>query len=140
MIEIKRSFRSLILAAALFSTAATVHAQAMPTGQLVNEASNAPASTFYSSTSRDLQNGDIILKAVNFSATPQTMQIALSGAQDIGKTAIAQVLTGLPTDTKSIENPRKIAPQNVTLNNVGPNFTHEFPAYSVTVVRFKARK
>ena len=109
-------------------------------GKLINEGSDTPNAAFYATSSRDTQSGDIILKAVNFSATPQTMQIALSGAQGIGKTASAQVLTGLPTDTNSIENPRKVAPQTVTLNNVGPNFTHEFPAYSVTVARFKARK
>ena len=109
-------------------------------GQLVNEASDTPNSAFYATSSRDTQSGDIILKAVNFSATPQTMQIALSGAQGVGKTATAQVLTGLPGDQNSIENPRKVAPQTVMLNDVGPNFTHEFPAYSVTVARFQARK
>ena len=109
-------------------------------GQLINQASDTPETAFYTASSRDTQSGDIILKAVNFSAMPQTMKIALDGAQGLSKTAIAQVLTGLPSDQNSIENPRKIAPQTVTMNNVGPNFTHEFPAYSVTVVRFKARK
>ncbi len=109
-------------------------------GKLVNEATDTPSMAFYSTASRDTKNGDIILKAVNFSPNAQAMKINLDGAQGIGKTAIAQVLTGLPTDQNSIENPFKVAPQSVTLNNVGPTFIHEFPAYSVTVVRFKARK
>lgn len=49
----------------------------------------------------------------------------------------AQVLTGLPGNQNSIENPRKVAPVTVNLNNIGPSFSHEFPVYSV--VRFKTR-
>ena len=68
------------------------------------------------------------------------MNINLSGAQGLADTATAQVMRGLPGDQNSVENPTKIAPVTGTLKNVGPNFEHEFPAYSVTVVRFKARK
>ena len=109
-------------------------------GKLINEASDEPETSFYTVASRDTKTGDILLKAVNFTAQAQTLQIKLDGAQGVGKTAVAQVLTGLPTDINSIDNPRKVAPQTVTLNSVGPNFTHEFPAFSVTVVRFKAAR
>ena len=109
-------------------------------GKLINEATDAAPSTFYSTASRDSASGDIILKAVNFTDAPQTMSVALQGAQGLAQTATAQVMTGLPSDINSIENPRKIAPQTVTLTGIGPNFSHTFPAYSVTVVRFKARK
>ena len=109
-------------------------------GQLINTATDAAPSSFYSSASRDRKTGDIFLKAVNFSAAPQTMNINMAGVRGLANTATAQVLTGLPGDQNSVENPTKVAPVTVTLNNVGPNFSHEFPAYSVTVVRFKASK
>ncbi len=109
-------------------------------GKLINEASDAAPMPFYSVASRDSKTGDIFLKAVNFSDAPQTMNVNLTGVKDLANTATAQVLTGLPSDQNSIENPTKVAPIAVTLNNVGPNFSHTFPAYSVTVVRFKASK
>ena len=68
------------------------------------------------------------------------MNINLAGVRGLANTATAQVLSGLPGDQNSVENPTKIAPVALTLKNVGPNFSHEFPAYSVTVVRFKASR
>ena len=109
-------------------------------GKLINEATDAAPSPFYAASSRDSKSGDIILKVVNFSDAPAAMTINLPGAQGLGDTATAQVLTGLPGDQNSIENPTKVAPQTVTLTGVAPKFDHTFPAYSVTVVRFKARR
>ncbi len=109
-------------------------------GKLINQATDAAPSPFYSVASRDSKTGDIMLEAVNFSAAPQTMKLNLAGAKGLGNTAMAQVLTGLPGDQNSIENPTKIAPRSMTLTGVGPNFSHTFPAYSVTVMRFKAQK
>ena len=68
------------------------------------------------------------------------MNIDLKGTPGLVGTATAQVLTGLPDDQNSIENPRKVAPVTTTLNNFSPNFSPTFPAYSVTVIRFNARK
>ena len=109
-------------------------------GQLINEATDAAPASFYSAASRDSKTGEIFLQAVNFSATAQTMKVNLAGAQGLSETATAQVLTGLPGDQNSIENPTKVAPVTVTLKNIGPNFRHTFPAYSVTVVRFRAQR
>ena len=109
-------------------------------GQLINEATDAAPASFYSAASRDSKTGEIFLQAVNFSGTAQTMKVNLAGAQGLSETATAQVLTGLPGDQNSIENPTKVAPVTVTLKNIGPNFRHTFPAYSVTVVRFRAQR
>lgn len=109
-------------------------------GKLINTATDAPSAPFYSSASRDSKTGEIFLKAVNFSGAAQTMNVNLSGIKGLSSTATAQVLSGLPGDQNSIENPRKVAPVAITLNNVGPNFRHTFPAYSVTVVRFQVSR
>ncbi len=109
-------------------------------GKLINEATDAAPSSFYSVASRNTQTGEIFLKAVNFSDAPQTMNVNMTGVRGLADTATAQVLSGLPSDQNSVENPTKIAPVTTILNNVGPNFSHTFPAYSVTVVRFKANK
>ena len=109
-------------------------------GQLINSATDAAPSSFYSVASRDSKTGEIFLKAVNFSDAAQTMNINMTGVRGLSNSATAQVLTGLPGDQNSIENPTKVAPVTVNLNNVGPNFSHTFPAYSVTVVRFQASK
>ena len=109
-------------------------------GKLINQATDVAPSPFYSVASRDSVTGDIFLKAVNFSGAARTMNINLAGVRGLANTATAQVLSGLPGDQNSVENPTKIAPVALTLKNVGPNFSHEFPAYSVTVVRFKANR
>ena len=109
-------------------------------GKLVSEASDTAPLSFYATSSRDFKTGDVILKAVNFSPSAQPMQIALEGAEGVSSTAQAQVLSGLPSAVNTIDNPKHVAPHKVTVGGVSSSFRHEFPPYSVTVLRVKAKK
>ena len=110
-------------------------------GKLVNEAVAPPPSfPVFATASRDLATGDVILKAVNVSETPYPLQVTLQGAKGVAGTASALVLTGAPGDVNTVETPTKVAPRTATLTGTGGTFLHEFPAHSVTVLRFKARK
>jgi alpha-L-arabinofuranosidase len=112
-------------------------------GVLVEEANDippAPPAPLYAVASRVSATGEVIVKVVNTSATAQQMQVDLQGAQGVAKTATALVLSGDPADMNSLDAPEKVAPQTLTLTDVGPTFLHEFPAHSVTVLRLKARK
>ena len=48
-------------------------------------------------------------------------------------------MAGQPKDVNTVEKPEKVAPKTLVIKNVGRSFTHEFPAYSVSVIRLKAR-
>jgi len=97
-------------------------------------------STFFAAASRDTRTGDILLKVVNTGSTVEGLQIQLMGARDVAKTAVATVLSGELADRNSVENPLQISPRTTTVSGIGSAFVYEFPAYSVTVLRLKARK
>jgi len=110
--------------------------------KLVNEAEDVPPpapSPIYTTASRDTKTGDIILKVVNVESEPKLVTVNLQGAKDVAKTATAIVLTGNPADMNSIEEPEKVAPKTVKVPNISNAFPYEFPGYSVTVLRVKAK-
>lgn len=111
--------------------------------KLVSEADDippTPPTPIYSTASRDLKTGDVILKVVNVSADPQPLAVSLQGAKNVASTASAIVLTGDPGDVNSLAEPQKVAPKTETITGVSGTFTHEFPAHSITVLRVKAAK
>ena len=94
----------------------------------------------FATASRDLASGDVILKAVNVGDAPYPLQVTLQGATGVAGMASALVLAGEPGDVNTVEAPTKVAPRTGTIAGTGGTFLHEFPAHSVTVLRFKARK
>ena len=108
-------------------------------GKLIQTATDAQKFPLYSVASRDSKTGDILLKVVNFTDNAQPLQIQMQGAQNLATTATGEVLAGQYDDVNSIEQPTKVAPKPFGLTGVGANTRHEFPARSVTVLRFKAK-
>ena len=45
------------------------------------------------------------------------------------------LLTGKPEDMNTIDAPQKIAPQESDMHDTAASFTHEFPAYSMSVLK-----
>ncbi len=109
--------------------------------KLITEAVDTPSPApdpLYATASREAKTGDVILKVVNVSGTPQALEIDLQGVQKVeGGKAI--VLAGQPGDVNSVEAPTKIAPETVRLKTKKPVFSHTFPPYSASVLRLKAR-
>ena len=91
----------------------------------------------YASASRDASSGDVILKVVNPEAAPRQVDILLEGVPGIESTARGEWLTGQPDFVNSVAEPTKVAPQPLTITDAGKQFTHVFPACSVSVVRLK---
>jgi len=111
-------------------------------GKLVTEATDpppAPPEPIYATASRVDSTGQVILKVVNISSSPQSLQINLTGAKDVSAAGKEIVLTGKPTDENSLANPRKVYPQEQDVSDAGATFTHEFPAYSVNVLKIDAK-
>jgi alpha-L-arabinofuranosidase len=87
---------------------------------------------------RDSRTGDVILKIVNTSATPQPLRFRLASATSLATKATRTVLTGDPKTMNSFDNPAPLAPTTTTLS-VGATFDDEAPAHALTVIRVPAR-
>jgi alpha-N-arabinofuranosidase len=97
-----------------------------------------PVETLFVASSREDASGDVIVKFVNTRSAPEQVKINLQGISTVtgGST---EVLMGQENDVNSIDDPMKVAPKQMTLSNAAPSFTHEFPAFSVTVLRIKTK-
>lgn len=104
-------------------------------GQLIHEVARRPLPSLYAGAGRT-DSGEIILKAVNAAAKPQTAQINITGIGTIGKTAKVSTLAHPdPEAENSLGEPRKIVPVESTVDIPGPSFSHALPANSLTILR-----
>ena len=93
---------------------------------------------FFDAT-RDSKSGVIYLKVVNEDGAARKINIQISGA-NFDSTGDAVVLAAAsPSDTNSIGEPDKVVPHTENAGGLSANFTREFPAYSITVLKLKTR-
>ncbi|MBP8604708.1 MAG: alpha-L-arabinofuranosidase [Phycisphaerae bacterium] len=76
----------------------------------------------------------IILKAVNPSSKSVAADINLKGITSVSS-AQSVILTGLPQDENTIDQPAKVLPVNEPVNVQGPAFEYLFKPYSMTVLQ-----
>lgn len=94
----------------------------------------------YATSSRDEKTDEIIVKAVNSAPQAIVAQVKIEGAHRIGHRGAAIVLaSGKLTDENTLAEPKKITPVRTPLRGIGESFDRTFPAYSVTVLRLRAR-
>ena len=89
---------------------------------------------FYSVT-RDAAKHVLFLKLVNAHSVPQAVNIRLgdaAGGQTDGKLISLSAKT--TDETNTISEPKRIVPVETQLSNVGPNFRHMLPPYSIHVL------
>ena len=104
------------------------------------ETNSVGAESLYASAVRDEAAGEIILKVVNPGSTATEAKINLAGVANVGASAKVVVLTGEnQTDVNSMLAPEKIAPVESTVTNAAKEFTYNFAARSVTVLRLKTQ-
>jgi alpha-L-arabinofuranosidase len=110
-------------------------------GKLTQEGARVTPPALFGVAGLDEGTGETILKVVNASGTPLATAVELRGA---GKGAVrgkALVLSAPgPLEENSFGEPTRIAPREERVNVSGPVFTRTFPAYSVTVLRLRARR
>jgi len=85
--------------------------------------------------SRDSHSGEVILKLVNPTPCPAAVNINLAGTSAIADEGTLEVMQGLPGDVNTFNAPRKIAPTTINIHFPGNKFSHEFPPYSISVLR-----
>jgi len=111
-------------------------------GKVVHDVtySTAPVKPLFAVAGRADASGDVILKVVNTADAPLPTKVQIRGLGGLKPNASATVLTSAdPMDENTIDEPTKVVPVTRTIENAGTNFTHSFPANSVTVLRLKTR-
>jgi alpha-L-arabinofuranosidase len=109
-------------------------------GKLVHDVTAPKPQSLFASAGRDEATGDLILKVINTSTGSASAALTVSGAGHLRPDAQLLVLTsGKRSDNNSLEHPTRVAPTAAQLAVPGPPFTHEFPASSLTVLRFKSK-
>jgi alpha-L-arabinofuranosidase len=110
--------------------------------KLVSEGTSPPAAPLgpvFAGASRIEATGEVILKVVNISPGAQKLRIDLQGVKEVEKGATADVLSGQPGDVNTLAEPVKAAPRRGAVEAAGPTFVRDFPPYSVSVIRLKAK-
>jgi alpha-N-arabinofuranosidase len=95
-----------------------------------------PDEPLFACASKEDASGDIILKVVNVFNVDQTMTVELTGA-NIHSVATGEVMVGELGDINTVENPFHTVPKRFIVSDASSNWTHIFPAHSITVIRFK---
>lgn len=85
----------------------------------------------------NMNSRDLILKVVNRGGQPARLKINFSGLKEEYLKGVCNVLSAESlTDENSFEHPDKISPRSRDLPMYQPGFSHVFPPYSVTVLRW----
>ena len=90
------------------------------------------------SASLDAEAGrnDVLLKVVNKSGAPESVNIILTGAREIDPAGHCTLLTGALAAENSLANPASVVPSSGVFA-AGGNFSRVFPANSMTALRVK---
>jgi alpha-N-arabinofuranosidase len=101
---------------------------------------NVDLEQLYYVVTKDTRTGTIFLKVVNIAGSPQAVSINLTGAVSMASESKCITLSSeKPADTNSITDPTRIVPVESTVSGISANFSHTFPAYSVTILRVQSR-
>ncbi|HZL44418.1 MAG TPA: endo-1,4-beta-xylanase, partial [Verrucomicrobiae bacterium] len=95
---------------------------------------------FFDAT-RGSRSGILYLKVVNEAGTARRVDIQIAGAPNIQPEGEAvSMAADSPGDTNSLEQPRRIVPRTEKADNLGTNFTRDFPPYSITVLKLNSKR
>lgn len=109
-------------------------------GKLIHDATVPRPQKFFTIAGPDANSGDLIIKTINLGSDALSAQLKLNGLRLVSNSAQVTVLTSLnPTDNNSLENPLRVQPAESSFSVTGDDFVHEFPPYSLTVLRLKTR-
>ncbi len=108
-------------------------------GKAVSDASAEYLPQFFANAGYHHKNGTVVLRATNYSAQPVRAEIQLDGGT-MGSTAQHTVISSAtPDDENSLDNPRRIVPQQLPPIAVAPQLSVTLPPYSVNVIRIPAK-
>jgi alpha-L-arabinofuranosidase len=109
-------------------------------GELVHDAVVPRPEKFFASAGQDAGSGDLIIKAINLGGDAVPAQLKLGDINRVADKAQMTVLKSAElADNNSLQNPTRVLPVETQVNIAGKDFSHEFPPYSLTVLRVKTR-
>ena len=109
-------------------------------GNLIHDVTVRGVERFFALAGRDEATGDLIIKVINTASEPMKTRLNITGVESLKPEANVTVLkSGDLRDNNSLDEPNKVLPKTATIQGVAAEFTHEFPAYSCTVMRLKTR-
>ncbi|MCC7374644.1 MAG: hypothetical protein IT581_08305 [Verrucomicrobiales bacterium] len=95
----------------------------------------------YASSTLDEKAGEVIIKVVNSAPTSRSAEIALNGVQRLGTGGKKTVLQAADLKAEnSLDQPENVSPVTSGIRPSGPVFTHEFPRWSMTVLRLPVKR
>ncbi len=94
----------------------------------------------YFDATRGARNGIIYVKVVNSASNATPINIQINGAPKLKASGEAVVLAGNSLDdTNAIDKPQAIVPRTEKVTGISANFTREFPAFSVSVLKLYSK-
>jgi alpha-L-arabinofuranosidase len=86
-------------------------------------------------SSKDSATGKVYVTVVNYTGTPQQIQLNVTGASKVSGRGTITVLRGnTPTAINTITSPDTVVPSTSPVSGLGPSFNRTFPPYSVTIL------
>jgi alpha-N-arabinofuranosidase len=99
------------------------------------------ADNLFASAVADEPTGEVVVKLVNYSASPRPVSINLAGAKGLGKTGRAQTLASDDLQAQnSLKEPKKLSPQASTFTVKGSTLTYTLAPHSFTVLRVAGKR
>ena len=107
-------------------------------GRLIHNIKDAvyPTERVYATSALDKRTGEIIIKEVNASAEPMTVELTINGVKELSANATATVLSSNDAkDENSIENPQNVFPKVSKIAVAGNVIKQTLPGNSFTMLR-----
>jgi alpha-L-arabinofuranosidase len=110
-------------------------------GKKVSDARAEYLPGFFVNAGYDSKEKTVVLKATNYNAHPLQAEVQLDGAAEVGATGRHIVISSKnPNDENTLENQRRIVPQETPLAGCAQRFVVALPPFSVNVLRVPAAR
>jgi alpha-N-arabinofuranosidase len=105
-------------------------------GELATGA-NADTRALFATATLSKADNTVLVKVVNAGDASADIEIRIEGPAHVEPNGTAIVLAGDPAWVNTLDEPRKVAPQQEAITNAAPSFHRTFPPHSFTILRLK---
>jgi alpha-L-arabinofuranosidase len=110
-------------------------------GELIHDVTATPPEKFFVNAGRDEGSGALIVKAINTADEPLSATIQLRGYDNVAYEArLISLSSARLADNNSLDQPKLVFPVESRIEKAVSQFTHEFPPYSLSILRFQLSK
>lgn len=109
-------------------------------GKVVADAGRERLPVFFATAGYDRADEMVVLRATNYHGEAVPVRVQLDGAEWVGATGQHYVIEAdCPRDENTLDEPRRIVPEERSLPDCGRRMSVTLPPYSVNVLRIPAR-